>query len=540
MKKNTFYIIAILFVFSVLLTVVNYFWIKNNLYHLSPPWDQSAYIYMTLHEYEVLLNGNIFQFIKLVITQAPNLAPLFPATGIPFVALLGVNVYTAYLVNSIYLFILLLSVFFIADRVGGRKAAALSVFAVATFPAVIAFSRDYLFEFPLDALTALSYLFLLKSESFKNRWASILFGVFSALSILTKTMGVVFFIMPLFYALYVYISASDSKIVRKNIIYAFVSLLVIASIYYLPNFKHIFGYLFYFGLGEGAKNFNVGISDITSLNYWTVYFKHITDRGISPGYLLLFILSMLVYLFKKDKLISKDYLLIWLWLICGYIFLSVPQNKGGERYALPILSAIAIITSVHIMKISWKPLRYLLVVFAIAIGIVNYTYQTDSGGCMYRQFYYKETPILVTTQVSCRMQEEADIPYDRDWEVMPMLRYIDNLNGTGSKTIHVLVAVDHPFLNINSLRLYATLYKLKGEIISNFLFDSVAYKPSDANLIRQLLKENEFIMTKSGYQGPEFSNANNSLAKDLLSNRTPLKNFIMADGSVLSIYAGID
>jgi len=495
---------------------------------------------MTLHEYEVLLNENIFQFIKLVVTQAPNLAPLFPATGIPFVALFGLNIYTAYLVNSIYLFILLLSVFFITERLGGRKAAALSVFAVATFPAVIAFSRDYLFEFPLAALTALSYLFLLKSDSFKNRWTSILFGVFSALSILTKTMGVVFFIMPFIYAIFVFMKTADTKTVRKNIMYAFISILLISSIYYIPNFKQIFGYLFYFGLGEGAKNFNVGISDMTSLNYWTVYFKHITDRGISPGYLVVFILSMLVCLFKKDKLISKDYLLIWLWLICGYIFLSVPQNKGGERYALPILSAIAIITSDHIMKISLKPLRYLLIIFTIVVGLINYTYQTYSENCMYRQFYYKGTPVLVTTQVACRMQEEADVPYDRNWEVMPILRYIDNLNRTGSKTIHVLVAVDHQFLNINTLRLYATLYRLKGKLISDLLFDTVAHKPSDAELMRQLLKENQFIITKSGYQGPEFSNVNNALVKNLLSNRIPLKNFIIGDGSVVSLYRGID
>ena len=163
MKKNIFPIIAILLAFSILLTVVNYFWISNNLSHLPPPWDQSAYIYMGLHEYEALSNGNIRQFIDIVLKQAPNLAPLFPVTTIPFFALFGLDLYTAYLVNSIYLFILFLSVFFIAERMAGRTAAILPVFTVATFPAVIAFSRDYLFEFPLAAMTALSYLFFHKS-----------------------------------------------------------------------------------------------------------------------------------------------------------------------------------------------------------------------------------------------------------------------------------------------------------------------------------------------------------------------------------------
>ena len=173
MKRNILPI-AILLAFSILLTIVNYFWIQNNLSHLPPPWDQSAYLYMSLHEYEALSHGNIRQFIDIVLKQAPNLAPLFPITALPFFALFGLDIYTAYLANSLYLFILFLSVFFITEQLAGRKAAILSVFTVATFPAVIAFSRDYLFEFPLAAMTALSYLFLLKSEAFQKKKYSIL------------------------------------------------------------------------------------------------------------------------------------------------------------------------------------------------------------------------------------------------------------------------------------------------------------------------------------------------------------------------------
>jgi len=68
--KKTILPIAILLAFAILLTVVNYFWIQSNLSHLPPPWDQSAYIYMSLHEYEALSHGNILQFIEIVLKQA--------------------------------------------------------------------------------------------------------------------------------------------------------------------------------------------------------------------------------------------------------------------------------------------------------------------------------------------------------------------------------------------------------------------------------------------------------------------------------------
>ena len=272
---------------------------------------------------------------------------------------------------------------------------------------------------------------------------------------------------------------------------------------------------------------------MSSLEYWTIYFKQIAEQGsISLGYLLIFFASMLVYFFTKEKKkFPKDYLLVWLWLICGYILLSLPQNKGGERYALPILSPIAIIMAVHVMNISLKPLKYLLVTLAIVMGTINYTYQTASEDCQYTRFdyNYKGLSVLVPVHITCNMQSDVETAYDKDWDVMPIIRYIDNLNGAKSEAVHVLSAVDHNFLNSNSLRLYATLYKLKGEIISNFLFDFVAYKPSDVELMWKLLRENQFVITKSGYQGPDFSNTNNSLVKNLLSKRIPLKSFIMSD-----------
>ena len=101
MEKETFsHIIALLCFFTLILTFTNYFWIKNNLYHLPTPWDQSAYINMSLNEYEALRHGDVIQFIKIVLKQAPNLAPLFPVTTIPFFVIFGLDIYAAYLANQ--------------------------------------------------------------------------------------------------------------------------------------------------------------------------------------------------------------------------------------------------------------------------------------------------------------------------------------------------------------------------------------------------------------------------------------------------------
>jgi 4-amino-4-deoxy-L-arabinose transferase-like glycosyltransferase len=540
-KNNTLPIIALLLAFSILLTWVNYVWIKNNLSHLPPMWDQADYLFMSLYEYETLRGGNIFQFIKVVLTQAPNLAPLLPVTTIPFYILFGLSLQTAYLVNSLYLFILMVSVFFITDRMADRKAAMLSVFAVATFPAVIAFSRDYLFEFPLAALTALSYLFFLKSESFSDKKYSILFGISAGMSVLAKTMGIVFFVMPFMYAAYLFIKNRDSGTVKKNIAYAFISATAVASIYYVPNFKHIFGYLFYFGLGKGSANYNFGIPDMLSVPYWTIYFKHITQRGISLGYFYLFLAGAVAFLlFSRGKIFSKDYFMIWLWFICGYILLSLPQNKGGERYALPVLAPIAVIMAVHLGRISLRPLKFLLIVPVVAAGVTNYVYQTKTENCSYKPFSFKTVPVLVPVHIACISQDECKLTPDRDWNLMQIIRYMDELNGEGPKVVTALIGMDHYFLNGNSMRVYATIGRLNNLVRADFRFETIAYRPPEDQEMGRLLLESDFIVTKTGFQGPDFSNRNNETLRKLIGNRTPLRDFLMSDGSVVSLYQGRD
>jgi len=534
MKKKSLHIIAILFFISLLLTLVNYFWIKHNLSHLPPPWDQSAYIYMSLHEYEILRQGNIIQFVKTVMTQAPHIAPLFLVTVIPFFMLFGVSIQTAYLVNGLYLFILFVSVFFAAEKIAGKKAAFVAVFLVSTFPAVIAYPRDFLFEFPLTALTALSYLFFLKSDSFAVRKHSVLFGICAGLAVLTKTMGIVFFVMPFLYGIYVFLRGS--KEIRKNVIYAFLAAFCVASVYYIPNFKHIFGYLFYYGVGTGSQNFDQGVSNMFSLKYWTVYFENITYRGISIPYLFLFIASTAAILFTRGKKLSREYWILWLWFICGYVLLSIPHNKGAEQYALPILPPLALITAVHISKISSKTVKYIMLTVAFVTGMTNYVYQTKSERCLYDKFFFKGTPVLIPEHSMCGMQDAIGVR--DDWDITPLLHYMDNLKTDKFRIIRVLVAVDHNFLNINNLRLYAMLENLNGSVSSEFQFEMVAYKPSDEEEIKQLMRESHFIITKTGFQGPGFSNVNNSIVKNILSNKIPPKSFAMSDGSIASVYPG--
>lgn len=541
-KKQTWLVLSALLAFSILYTLINSIWIRNNILHVPPLCDTAWYLYMSLNDYDALWNVNLFHFLTTFINQDPYHAPLFPATSIPFLMIFGPDINAAYFVNGIYLFILLYSVFHITEELSGRKAAILSAFFIATFPAVIAFSRDYLFEFPLAALTALSYLFLIRSDSFSRRKYSILFGIFSGLSILTKTMGMIFFVLPFFYAIFTFFTTKSSSSVRKNIIVSFLIAFLITLLFYAPNFKKIFWYLFEFGYGEGSKPYTVGIPTLLSFKNWAIYLRAVTWRGISISYALLFFISGIAALFMKDKKFLKGYFVVWLWLLCGYILLSLSPNKGGERYALPVLAPFAILMATHMINISLKPLRYCIVALAVLIGSVNYIYQTNSEACKYRHIYYKDNHILLPIHIACYVKDidGLGVPYNKNWDIMPILQYMDSFNQSDIGPINILIAVDHYFLNGSNIHLYTKLGQLKGLLHSKFIIEGLANKPYQEDDIKLLIYKSHFIITKTGFQGPDFSNTKNHLVTDLLKDIAPVKSFIMSDGSTVSIYQGID
>ncbi|MFZ3136758.1 MAG: glycosyltransferase family 39 protein [Thermodesulfovibrionales bacterium] len=540
-KKQTWLVLSALLAFSILYTLINYLWIEKNISHLPPPWDPAWYIYMSLNNYDALWNGNISEFLKTVMTQDPYHGPLFPAIGTSIFIIFGPNISAAYLINAVYLFILFSSVFFITEKIAGRKAAMLAVFITATFPTVTAASRDYLFEFPLAALTALSYLFLIRSDSFSRRKESVFLGISSGLSILTKTMGIIFFVFPFLYAGYTFIRKRPSKEVRKNIILSFSIALILASLFYVPNFRQIFWYLFEFGFGEGAKPYSSGVPSLLSIQNWTIYLKAISWHGISVIYTFVFLIAAIAFLFLKDKKLSKDYLILWLWFLSGYFILSLSINKGGARYALPILAPIAIIMATHIISIPLKSLRYAIIVISLIAGALNFTYQSRSELCRYKEFYYKNTPVFIPLHMTCAIKDTdgLTVPYNRDWDIMPILQYMDSFNHDNIEPTTVFIAFDHYFLNGCTLQLYSKLGQLKGLLSSKFIVEGLANKPYEEDDIKRLIHESYFIMTKTGFQGPDFSNTKNHLATKLLKNNAPVKDFVMTDGSTVSIYRGI-
>ncbi|MDP2922951.1 MAG: glycosyltransferase family 39 protein, partial [Candidatus Omnitrophota bacterium] len=299
--------------------------------------------YIVLKKDTVPLNGhesanymNSLQIYRGSLQFDPFYPPLMVLASQPLYRLFGTDYDTAVMTNMIFFAILIFSTYGIGKMIQDEKTGLLAAFTVSMFPAIFGFSRIYLPDFALTAVTALSIFLLVKTENFQNRKYSILTGIAVGLGMLTKTTFLIL-ILSMFIITLSRISLRKEK--RKeaflNILLAIFVAIIISSFWYFPQIKD--------GLIQALTN-SAAYAEI-KLNYFWV----LKDSSLGKVYFTLFIFSLPVFILSKNK--AKYEILSW--IIIPFIFFSSIPTKT-PRYILPLLPPIALIISFASLKIASK------------------------------------------------------------------------------------------------------------------------------------------------------------------------------------------
>jgi hypothetical protein len=184
----------------------------------------------------------------------------------------------------------------------------------------------------------------------------------AGLSVFTKTMAGVFFIGPVLFALVPLIWRQQlNGAVLRNFLWAVGVGILVAAIWWGPNYRTAFGYLIYYGFQAGSVPYSKGVAGILRLENLSYYALYLMNHGTSFFYALLFVGLMIfagikAFLGADHRNIDHDNPLddatavpqpgyLWVWLIAGYLILTFVPNKGEERYAQPLLPPIALLVS---------------------------------------------------------------------------------------------------------------------------------------------------------------------------------------------------
>lgn len=185
----------------------NYFWLS---YDTVPPnWDSSVHLLSAAGYHTVLASITessdfsataLLRALKeMVRVDRGVYPPLFPlaASFIPFLGTSSAD--SLIMANCLFAAILALALHQIGRKIHSEATGVLSAVIILLYPAVVGFSRMFMLDLALLAMTALSFYLLLYSERFSNATYTFLFGVSFGLGLLTKPTFLTFISMPLIY-----------------------------------------------------------------------------------------------------------------------------------------------------------------------------------------------------------------------------------------------------------------------------------------------------------------------------------------------------
>jgi hypothetical protein len=495
--------------------IINFIWLQRDNF---PLWfDYGGYFRRSIEIYYASKNGFI-DFIKAILGIGQYINAYFPhrillpLISLPFYYIFGVTADVAVTSCTIFLAICLFSVYGIASRMFDRITGFLAVFVLSVSPGFFIYYRRYSPEFATTAMIALTAYFLLTSNNFQNKKYSILFGTALGLSMITKEMAFAFLPGIIMFAIY----KAKSTINKKNVLLNFLISISIATVlvfaFYWLHKQEIINRIFETAYSEKTRAM-FGMVKRNSLEGILYYFKDIANFGMPHFYAFFFMLGIFLYI--KNKLHSKSFLLLW--LAISYLMLSSMQTKC-QVYGMPLLIPISIITAYGINSMfQHRIVKIPFFIMIIAWGsLVFWTYS-------FPIFNPSDVHIFNIRQA----YDNSLYPINEDWKLGDIVEYIkENSTDTRNKIrIHVGANL-YPFSAMTLAYVAA-----QGNIKSEF---------AGCQLKTEEVLSFDFVIVKSGdKQGWPYTPGQ---AKELLEalNKSQFvklpKTFMLPDNSQVTIY----
>jgi hypothetical protein len=447
-------------------------------------WDECDHLSDSLRYYHALLS---LDFGKIISIQQ-FYPPLAPLAAIPGYLLFGKSADVGvFFENMPFLFILLFSTYYLGKYVKDENTGLLASFLVGTSPMVYGQARTFMLDLPLLSMVSLSLLILVKTKKFTDTRHSLILGCLFGLGQLTKWTYALFLIAPLIYAailaLKEWISSQRNKQAR-NLILAIGLGIIIASVFYVPNCKQIAANLlgaYFAGDVEGDPQ---GITP--------VYIKYLINIQYTFIYFIYFLLGLAFFL-KTKKITGENKLFLLICIFVPFLFFSLVVVNKDPRYTLPLLSAIAIVTSAGVLEIRKKTCSVFLF-FLVAAGLTSFF--SVSYPEVELPTIYADSPVgkvsIIGYQDSIYSREAAF----RDWETDEMIDAL--IKNSKSYLVRISVLPNNP--EVWCPMQYGLLIKGLGFDFRNFRandsFDESFYVITQAGGFIGVPWEEEFVRAR--------------------------------------------
>ncbi len=505
-KTKCFLILSMLFITS---TISDILWLSKET--VPPGWDESLHLTKSLQYYDVIMSNQWNLLIKIDDYYPPF---YHLSTFIPYI-LFGTSTDSAIFVNIIYFGILLFSVYGIGKHFGGEQSGLIGSLLIVLYPGIVGIRRFFVIDNGVVALVALSIYLLLLSDKFKNVKFTLYFGLVSGLAVLSKWTAVFFIIPPFLVVCY------DSFVKNKKMppvaFYCMAILgVVVCLTWYWEHFMDVYTKISWGNVYWGTME---GDPDVFSIESFLYYGKSLINAQISFFFFLLFLIGAIKY---------RNQVLLLSWIIVPYVVMTLMKNKN-ERYTLPSIAAVAIITALWIASIKTKQTKTVIIATVLIVG---------AGQLLILGLIPEPTPLMVGGIAITPGQIYGTRPPMTDnWHTEDIVSVLVDDIGRNSRikgrTVHVATVVDSPYINGLTVGYYAYMKHLNVNSIS--VTDFEASQPFIDNYYRfdyLIIKNDKYHMTGRKDMMIEMNNYFN----EHKTGWTPIGTFDLPDMTNLTLY----
>jgi len=462
----------------------NIVWV--NLDTVPPAWDFSRHLYIS-YLYWQAFDWDSQSLWFDILSVEPFYPPLYHLSLLPFAIFFGFTPFSAVLLNSICLGVIIFSTYGIGSLINSRRAGLLAAFLVACYPFLSYTSRRPLIDTMLTAAVVLGYYLFLKSNHFESRLYSLMFSIIFACGMMLKwtfliyifpavIIGLVggdsfnikrtlmqftyFFgmilallVLPLFIYLLeewkwvalflefsmvvILVRTMPFSTISPTKIINLVTLTIVSLVICFPWYSHTF-----INLVQGVRRskwHGINEGDPTSgFDKW-IHYTHLIQDSVGGILFVLFLIGLLFALAQRKNFNS----LVIGWIAFSYLALSKLTNHD-MRYIMPVLPGMAVVSSSFICGIKRNVVRRVLMSLTFVIGLTTYSHS----------FLSKQIDIKVFGRPAFGPAYSPKT--DENWPLATVLNDIINeATPIEEKTITVRTLTNYPYFNRGGFRNHA-------------------------------------------------------------------------------------
>ncbi len=338
----------ILVFLAALIISANYLWITTET--RPPHWDMGRHLWTSLHYWELFQNHQLLPLLQ----HYAYYPPLLYWAVIPFYILFGVNVEAAVMSNTIFILILLFSVYFLGVRIASRAAGLIAAILCLSYPMLITQFKELQLDAPLTAMVALALCLLLYSEAFRKPAYSIAFGVVCGLGMLTKWTFVACMLLPVIWAVVLAAKADFRERRPRRLVVAGAAVLLaytVASPWYAANIQQLQIDTKVNGAEQALRE---GDPLPGSLAAAVWYVPNLVNQQVFLPGALLFLVGIGALAWQRR--LRPELMYPALLILGTYTAFALLANKDA-RYTLPMLPAVSLFSVIWIGMLKTTPRR---------------------------------------------------------------------------------------------------------------------------------------------------------------------------------------